>query len=208
MSTFEPDQDAHVPPPAAAAAAAEAVPASHEVSRVRHLVASALVTAFMAAAGWIALPIGPVPITLQVFGVLLAALLLSWEWAAAALGLYFVMGVAGIPVFAHGTAGVGVVLGPTGGYLIGFVLAAGAGAWLRRALERRGARQAVADVVAVVLVIAIIYTVGWLQLALVTAMGLAKAFVVGVLPFLVLDAIKAAVAVTIAMAVRKSGVRL
>jgi biotin transport system substrate-specific component len=177
------------------------------VSRVRNLVAAALVAAFMAATGWIAIPFGPVPVTLQVFGVVLAALLLSWEWAAAALGIYLVMGAAGVPVFAMGTAGLGVLLGPTGGYVLGFALAAPAGAWIRQRLERRGAEQVMADAAAAVAVIAVIYVFGWVQLAAVTNMGLLKAFVVGVVPFLVPDAIKAAVAIAIASAVRLSGVR-
>lgn len=172
------------------------------------MVSAALVTAFMGAAGWITLPLGAVPVTLQVFGVLLAALLLTWEWALAALGLYLVMGAAGVPVFAMGTAGMGVVLGPTGGYLSGFVVAATAGAAMRVALERGRAKQIVADAIAAVFVIAVIYVCGWLQLSAVTGMGPAKALAVGVVPFLVPDAIKAAVALTIASAVRKSGVRL
>ena len=71
----------------------------------------------MAATGWIAIPVGPVPVTLQIFGVVLAALLLSWEWAAVALGIYLVLGRGWMPVFSLGTAGLGVVLGPTGGYV-------------------------------------------------------------------------------------------
>jgi biotin transport system substrate-specific component len=170
-------------------------------------VAAALVAAFMAATGWIAIPFGPVPITLQVFGVVLAALLLSWEWAAAALGIYLVMGAAGVPVFAMGTAGLGVLLGPTGGYILGFALAAPAGAWLRQRLERRGTKQLVADAAAAAAVVAVVYLFGWVQLAVVTNMGLLKAFVVGVVPFIVPDVVKAVVAIAIASAVRLSGVR-
>ena len=178
------------------------------MSRVRHLVAAALVAAFMAATGWIALPLGPVPVTLQVFGVVLAALLLSWEWAAAALAIYLVMGAAGVPVFSAGGAGLGVVLGPTGGYIIGFVLAAPIGAALRQALERRRVEQVIADVSAAAAAIVVIYVTGWLQLALVTDMGLVKAFLVGVVPFVVPDAVKATIAIAIASAIRVSGVRL
>ena len=205
MSRFEPSPDPHVVP---AAVPRPRVSSAASVSRVRHLVAAALVAAFMAATGWIALPVGPVPVTLQVFGVVLAALLLSWEWAAAALAIYVVMGAAGVPVFALGTAGLGVVLGPTGGYVIGFALAAPVGAWLRQTLERRGTRQLVADALSAATVVAVIYLVGWLQLAAVTNMGLLKAFVVGVVPFIIPDAVKAMVAIAIASAVRASGVRL
>jgi biotin transport system substrate-specific component len=205
VSGFEPSPDPQLEPIASRRAL---VPRISGTSRVRHLVAASLIAAFMAATGWIAIPFGPVPVTLQIFGVLLAALLLSWEWAAAALAIYLVMGAAGVPVFAMGTAGLGVVLGPTGGYVIGFVLAAPAGAWVRQLIERRGAEQVIADAVAAVTVIAVVYLMGWVQLAAVTNMGLLKAFLVGVVPFIVPDAIKAVVAIAIASAVRLSGVRL
>ncbi len=111
-------------------------------------------------------------------------------------------------MFSLGTAGLGVVLGPTGGYVIGFVLAAPAGSWIRQTLERRGTEQLVADACAAATVIAVVYLLGWLQLAAVTNMGLLKAFLVGVVPFVLPDAVKAAVAIAIASAVRVSGVRL
>ena len=66
---------------------------------------------------------GPVPFTLQTLGVSLAALILGpWRGAAAVL-LYIVVGAAGLPVFAGGKAGLGVLMGVTGGYLASFVLA-------------------------------------------------------------------------------------
>lgn len=176
-------------------------------TRTRDLTAAALVTSLMAVSGWIALPLGPVPITLQIFGVALAALLLPSAWALAAMSTYVVLGAIGVPVFAHGQAGPGVLMGPTGGYIIGFVIAAQLGALARETLERRGASQVAADVTAVVLVIAIVYLLGWLQLAMVTGMSAPKAFVVGVVPFLAADAIKAAVAIGVARAVRRAGVR-
>jgi biotin transport system substrate-specific component len=205
LSRFEPSPDSPAPPQVAPVARSSAPTSS---SRLRHLVAAALIAAFMAATGWIAIPVGPVPVTLQIFGVVLAALLLSWEWAAVALGIYLVLGAAGVPVFALGTAGLGVVLGPTGGYVIGFALAAPAGAWIRQTLERRGTEQLFADACSAATVIAVVYLIGWLQLAAVTNMGLLKAFLVGVVPFVLPDAVKAAVAIAIASAVRVSGVRL
>ena len=172
--------------------------------RTHQLVTAALVTAVMIATGWISIPFGPVPITLQVFGVVLAALLLTPGWAAASLGVYLLLGAAGVPVFANGHAGLGVVLGPTGGYLTGFVLGAGLGSLVRRALRRLGNPPIVADVAAAITVIAAIYAVGWVQLALVLHMGALQSFAVGVAPFLLPDAIKAAVAIVIATAVRRA----
>lgn len=172
------------------------------------MVAAALVTALMAASAWIAIPIGAVPITLQVFGVVLAALLLPAEWALGSMAAYAVLGAVGVPVFAHGQAGLGVLLGPTGGYIFGFVLGAWLGALVRQLLERRGVAQLVADIAGAAVVVLAIYAVGWTQLAIVLHLTPAQSFLVGVLPFVGPDAIKAAVAIAVASAVRKAGVRL
>lgn len=172
--------------------------------RTRNLVSAALVTALMAASGWISLPLGTVPVTLQTFVVFLAALLLPWAWAGASLGAYLLMGTIGVPVFANGTAGLGIVLGPTGGYLIGFAIAATVAALLRQAFERAGARQLFADVAACWIAIAIIYALGSAQLMVVAHMGALPALLAGVAPFIVPDAIKAAVGISVAVAVRRA----
>ncbi len=174
--------------------------------RTRDMVAAALITALMAASGWISLPIGAVPITLQTFVVALAAMLLPAGWAAGSMALYVALGAAGVPVFAGGHAGLGVVAGPTGGYLIGFILAAGAGALLRAGIKRVGAPQLEADTAASIVLLAIVYAVGAAWLAASLHMPLAKAALVGIVPFLVGDAIKVAVAIAVAMGVRKAGV--
>lgn len=72
----------------------------------------------------IPLPFSPVPITGQTFGVLLTAMALGRVRGAAVVGLYLVEGAAGLPVFATGLGGVAILTGPTGGYLLGFLLAA------------------------------------------------------------------------------------
>jgi len=72
----------------------------------------------------IPLPWTPIPITGQTFGVLLAAVLLGQGWSGISMAMYVGLGVAGVPWFNGGTGGVSAIAGPTGGYLIGFVLAA------------------------------------------------------------------------------------
>ena len=83
---------------------------------------AALFTALIAVGGLVALPFGPVPFTLQVFFVLLAGLVLGPRLGALACALYLLLGLVA-PVYAGGTSGLGVLFGPTGGYLFGFVLA-------------------------------------------------------------------------------------
>ncbi len=86
-----------------------------------------------------AIPVGAgiVPITLQTFGVLLAGAVLGSRRGGLAVLLYLVVGAAGLPVFAGGKAGLGVLTGPTGGYLIGFVLAAFLCGFIVERLPRR-----------------------------------------------------------------------
>ena len=191
-----------------ATAAPKAVTASpvrlRPVHRTREMTAAALVTSLLVVSAWVTIPLGSVPVTLQVFVVVLASLLLRPGWAAAALGVYLLLGAAGLPVFSSGTGGFGVLAGPTGGYLIGFLVAAPVGAGFRLALRRAGTARGIADTVAVVADIAIIYLLGWMQLSLVTNMGPAPAFIAGVAPFLVPDAIKGIVAITVATGVRRA----
>lgn len=173
-------------------------------SRTSEMVTAALVVALMAAAAWITLPtIGSVPFTLQVFVVVLAALLLSPGWAAAALGLYVALGAIGLPIFSGAKGGIGVLMGPTGGYLTGFVVGVVLGALVRDGL-RRQFTPLVGDVAAATVVVVASYLLGALQLAAVAKLGPATAFATGVLPFIGLDAAKAAVAIAVANAVRRA----
>lgn len=160
----------------------------------------------MASSAWISLPIGTVPVTLQVFVVVLAALLLPPRWAAASMGVYLALGALGAPVFAGGRGGLGVLVGPTGGYLLGFLVGATLGAVVRSLLVRREVRDIVADAAGALTVVGVVYLLGWIQLAIVTGSSLGAAFAIGVLPFVVVDVIKAAIAVGVASTLRRVGV--
>lgn len=174
-------------------------------SRTREMVTAGLLAALLAASAWLAVPIGSVPVTLQVFVVVLIALVLRPQWAAGAVGTYLLVGAAGLPVFAGGKAGLGVLVGPTGGYLFGFFLGALLGAGVRLLLSGRSTRI-VADSAAAAVLILVVYLAGWLQLAAVTGVGLAEAFAMGVAPFILIDVVKAIGAVAVATALRGAGV--
>lgn len=89
---------------------------------------AAVFAALIGAFAYVAIPypLSSVPITLQVLGVFLAGLLLGPTWGAASMVLYLTAGVLGAPVFAQGTAGLGELVGPTGGYLFSYPFAAAA----------------------------------------------------------------------------------
>jgi biotin transport system substrate-specific component len=137
----------------------------------------------------------PVPHTGQTLGVLLVGAALGWRRGGRALLTYVAAGLAGLPFFANGNAGLGVLVGPTGGYLIGFIAAAMLVGWLA---ERGWDRSPWLMALAMVLGNAIIYLCGVGQLLVVVhGLTLMQAFQVGVLPFLIFDAIKLIVAVIV-----------
>ncbi len=175
-------------------------------SRTTSLLRAALVAALLGASALVVLPIGPVPVTLQVLVVAVAALVLSPAEALGAGVLYLALGTIGLPVFAGGGAGPGVLLGPTGGFIAGFALGAAAGAAVRRLVARPARSPLVADVPALVILLLVVYGSGWAWFALTTGRSAADAFALAVAPFVLVDAAKAAVALGIARALRGAGV--
>jgi biotin transport system substrate-specific component len=162
--------------------------------RVTHNVA--LILAFslvIALSAQIAFPIpfSPVPITMQTLTVLLTGILLGSRLGTLTLLAYLAEGIAGLPVFAFGTSGIAVLFGPTGGYLIGFAVAAGLVGFLA---ERGWDRRRVTTFLAMIVGNLAIYAcgAGWLGFYL---SSLSEAIMVGVLPFLIGDAMKIALAV-------------
>lgn len=86
----------------------------------RNLAYSALFAALIAVSSWISLPVNLVPITMQTFAVAVTAAMLGWRRGMLSFLTYLVIGAIGFPVFSGMRGGIGVLAGPTGGYLIGF----------------------------------------------------------------------------------------
>ncbi|MCP3955620.1 MAG: biotin transporter BioY [Desulfobacterales bacterium] len=166
--------------------------------QLRMTVYASLFAALVAVGAFISIPIGPVPIVLQNFFVLLAALLLGPRWGVAAVAVYLLSGICGLPVFAGGTAGIGRIMGPTGGYLIGYLPAVFISAWL----SQKGGFRTWTDIAAMICGSLIVYGCGVPWLKVVTGMPFAKALAVGMIPFLIGDALKIAAAVPVVRALR------
>jgi biotin transport system substrate-specific component len=135
------------------------------------------------------IPLQPVPVTGQTFGVLLIGALLGSRRGALSMLSYLTLGAAGLPVFAGLAAGSAHFVGPTGGYLAGFVLAAGLVGWLaERGWNRRIHTTALAMLIGTV----VIYVPGiaWLS----TLVGWGQVLQLGVYPFLLGDALKVVLA--------------
>ena len=168
---------------------------------LKPLVFAALFAALTAAVSPFKIPLGftPVPITLQTLVVLMSGAMLGPVYGALAMILYVVVGVLGLPVFAGGGSGIGAILGPTGGYLISYFIAAYA---IGKTLQLRKQPKYLDYVVAMIAGTIIIYVLGagW---ALVVVPGLTfLAVLVGwVLPFIIGDTIKLLIAAYIAKTV-------
>jgi len=151
----------------------------------------------VAALARVSIPLQPVPVTGQTLGVLLVGAALGWQRGGLALIVYLVEGLVGLPVFAEGKVGLAVLQGSTGGYLVGFILAAALVGFLA---EHGWDRTPWLTAAAMVLGNVAIYIVGvtWLTHVLSAVLPFNTAFHTaiqfGVSPFLIGDAIKIIIA--------------
>ena len=150
-----------------------------------------------------------VPITVQTLAVMLTGLALGPGRAFAAVGLYVLLGLAGLPIFSGGRSGLGVLAGPSAGYIIGFVFAATAAGWLtvvvlRRTAGRPGRLRAVLlFAAAMVSSMIFVHGLGILGMMVNAKLDVSKAFLAD-LVFYPGDVIKNVLAVTIALALHKA----
>lgn len=140
----------------------------------------------------IVIHIEPVPITMQTLFVLLAGASIGAGWGTLSQWMYVALGVAGVAVFAEGRSGAGTLAGPTGGYLISFLIAP----WVIGTMLRRSDRLAW-QVVAFTVGKLIILTLGVAHLTLFYTHDLGRSLAVGVVPFLAGGAFKILAAVSI-----------
>jgi len=145
-------------------------------------------------------PVSPVPVTLQVLGVFLAGLYLGPVWGGLSLSLYVVAGAVGAPIYAGGSAGVGSLLGPYGGYLWSYPVAAALTGLVAHGTSGLADPRNVGVprlVAAMVAATAVIYTGGTLGYALVQSVGLVESFWVAAAAFIPAEAFKIAAAIGI-----------
>ena len=154
-----------------------------DLRRSRRVAYTAAFIGLITLGGWISIPFFPVPFTFQTFFVLLAAAVMKRD-AVIPVALYVALGAIGLPVFHNGVAGPGVLLGPTGGYLIGFIPAALIAGF---AYESGSAALRIAGLACAALLI-LLSGVTWLIVS--TGMVPAAAVVLGMAVFIPGEAIK------------------
>ncbi len=161
--------------------------------RTKELALASLFASLTSLGAYIVIPLWPVPVTMQTFFLYLAIVIGGWKVATLSQVIYLAVGLAGLPVFAGAKSGVQAFLGPTGGYLIGFVFASLVGGLLL-VKEKSRIRILISLIVATL----IIYIFGYLYLSLwlhlikgeEIASAFYTAFTVGILPFLIGDVLK------------------
>jgi biotin transport system substrate-specific component len=164
-------------------------PETASMSWLRGLALALLGSLLVAICAQINVPLPFVPITMQTFAVLTVGAALGWRLGALSLLFYIAEGAAGLPVFAEFKAGPAVILGPTGGYIVGFVIAAAVTGWFaQKGFDRNAFKMFLAMLVGS----ALIYIPGVLWLTQFT--GADKALELGLYPFIWGDVLKAALA--------------
>lgn len=147
----------------------------------------------------IPIPISPVPISLTVLTGFMAAYLLGWKHGVIAYGIYLLLGLVGLPVFSGFTSGPAKLLGPTGGYLIGFIFMVIISGLFFEKFEG----NIVLGVVGMILGLFVTYAFGTVWLAIQAKMDLWSALMAGVIPYLPADAVKMVVVMVVCPVIKK-----
>lgn len=154
---------------------------------ITKLIESALFVALIAIGSIISfpIPISEIPFSLQILFVLLSSLVLGPVFGIIACTVYILLGVIGLPIFAGMKSGPIVLIGPTGGYLIGFIVQAPIVGTLSKKIH---------PLIALSIGLLTIYLIGVIQLSLVAKMSFLQAVIVGIIPFLPFDILKLIIA--------------
>ena len=176
--------------------------ASTQLSRTRELVLCALMCALLVVSSFITVPFGPVPFTLQTFVVPLIILLMRPANVAKTTGLYLLMGAIGLPVFSGMQGSIAHLLGPTGGFLISYLVGGVFASVVRCKIAAHTSKIFLADSASLLIFLVICYFLGWVWLMFAANISAAAAFASGVVPFIFIDVFKYIAAFAVTKAVR------
>ncbi|WP_047150566.1 biotin transporter BioY [Aneurinibacillus tyrosinisolvens] len=167
---------------------------------LKMMIISALFCAIIAICAQLSFPILPqVPFTMQNLAIALTIVILGRRYGTLAILLYVLLGAAGAPVFAGGNGGFGILVGKTGGYLIGYIIAA----FVMGTLLDRGKLSFTKAFIVNVLGLVVIYAFGVAQLKFVAHLSWPQAVAFGAAPFVLLDLVKVAIASYLGNEVRR-----
>ncbi|SES23942.1 biotin transporter BioY [Psychrobacillus sp. OK032] len=168
-------------------------------NRLKMMIVAALFAAIIAVAAQIIINIPPIPFTLMTIAVMLTATILGAKYGTLAVSVYVLMGIIGIPVFAGMKGGFGIVLGPTGGYIVAIIPATLFVGWYLESFGHTKVQAIIANMLAVFIILAL----GTVWLKFVADLPWNGALKGGMLPFILPDLVKAIVAAIIGVLIRK-----
>lgn len=146
----------------------------------------------------IPIPISQTPLTLATLAVYIASIILGWKFATVSVIIYILIGAAGVPVFSNFGSGFQKIIGPTGGYLIGYIAVTLIAGWFADRFERK----VVFHVLGMILGTAALYFLGTAWMGYSLNLSFKAAVTAGVLPYIPLDIIKIAAAAAIGYPIR------
>lgn len=171
--------------------------------KTKTTVLCALFAALMCVFSVLIIPIGPVPVTLGFFGVMIAAVILGAKKSVVSIAIYLALGCVGLPVFSGFKSGFGVLLGPTGGYAWSYIIMAFVIGLLTKQLPENRGLAVLRLFIACCAGGVLSYTAGTAQFMAVMNAGFQKALTLCVIPFIPFDIAKAAVAAVAGFEIRE-----
>lgn len=178
--------------------------ASTKNMKIKNLVLTSLFAAVTAVCAQLVIPLQPVPLSISIFAVFLTGALLEKKYAAAAQIIYILLGAFGFPVFAGFKGGLGIIFGPTGGYIVAYPVMAFLIAFIIERSERKGFLTYLLGMAAALFVC---YAMGTAWLAYVLGMNIKGALLAGVIPFIPLDLVKVATSAALATALKRAVIK-
>ena len=172
-------------------------------NNIQNLTLTALMAAILCLMGPIVIPIGMVPVSLANMAIYLTIILLDKKKTLTATVVYLLIGFVGIPVFSGFSGGVGKIFGPTGGYLMGYLILSYIGSVFLEKGKSLGNKRNLCQFLALSAGTMGLYFVGTVWLMYQSKLDLVTALLVGVVPFVFLDFIKILLAISIGNAIKK-----
>ena len=168
-------------------------------TNLHYYIITALFTAFITIFSQVTIPLPPVPITGQTLAIGIAATTLGRKYGTLSVLLYLIIGAVGVPVFAGMSGGISKLVGPTGGYLVGFLPTAYIIGLFVEKTKLCFTNAFIANIIGMVITLA--FGTAWLKIA--ASLSWSAAIAGGVTPFLLVGILKAAIAAYISVLVRK-----
>lgn len=167
-------------------------------SKAYPIVLVGVFVAIISICAWISIPMVPIPITLQILGVFITASILGAKLGTVSIIIYILLGAVGLPVFSNFTGGFGILLSPTGGFIIGFIFTA-----LTIGIITSFKNSILTNTLAMLLGLLLCYTFGTVWYCFYAGVDFITAVLFCVVPFLIGDSVKICISAILVTKLKK-----